>query len=198
MAWQPSDDDSGSEGATPDPYASSDDATSSAFYEDSSYGPAKTKAVPAGQKSLAFDEDKSRPLALGTIAVKCGGTALVNGINGMVMGGVVGFVMGLIEANRAEELPVSKARHVGFRTGATATSFAGFLAGYTGIKCAVAGIRNKQDLWNVGIAAGAVAAIPALANSGNPRNALSTAFASGALMMLIESFTHPSQSSSSS
>mmetsp|Transcript_12547 Transcript_12547/g.50433 ORF Transcript_12547/g.50433 Transcript_12547/m.50433 type:complete len:253 (+) Transcript_12547:71-829(+) len=172
-----------------------DDAVSSSGgappYRSSSSPPPSGFSSPGQQKS-------GQRADLSVIAVKCGATAVLNGINGAVVGAVVGGAIGVMEAR---QLGTSldrgtRARHVGFRVGATASQFGGFLGGYTGLRCACKGVRGKDDALNSGIAAGVVSALPAL-RTGSPGLVLTTALSSGAFMVFAETVMGGSHSSSS-
>lgn len=176
MSWEPPQQDD--EQPTPDPYASRDDAPSSFG---GTLPDAKTPRTTASPPSHSRE-------TMSTLTMKCGATALVNGVNGGVIGGIVGLAMGAMEAQQLD--PRDRARFVGFRTGSTASQFGSFLGGYTGLRCAAAGIRQKDDPWNAGFAAGTVSVLGALRSTSDPRALASTAVVSGLAMMLIESISH--------
>uniref|UniRef100_A0A7S3JN34 Mitochondrial import inner membrane translocase subunit TIM22 n=1 Tax=Aureoumbra lagunensis TaxID=44058 RepID=A0A7S3JN34_9STRA len=189
---------------TPDPYAIDQKSTMDFLEEPVRDWPGVQQPLPSPQKKDVSDTKKNPLENLNTvqlatvIGVKCGATAVVNGINGAIVGALIGGVMALGESTQVQWPDArTRARHIGIRIGSTGAQFASFLAAYTGIRCTCTLVRRKDDVVNSGIAAAIVSGVPAM-RTGNPSFVFMTAFTSAALMMAIESMSSASRSSSSS
>lgn len=159
---------------------------------DNEYGDGRPAPQPPQQQpQQPSSRQQQQPMNEAEIREKlgyglCVAEFLINGLQGAVLGSVVGAFGGAGEAYKVGARGKPLVEHTLLRARGSAASFGVWIGTYRGAKCSLIQMRGgKKDLMNAFVAGSLAGGLPALPTR-QPRVILFSALGSGALVAAIE------------